>query len=134
MPSTTATPDAATGPKTRPVLNLVLAGASLLSSASTLDEMNSISPALVAAGFAVTVLALGPVASTEPGRRFGAWFRDIGGAYRLVLVLGFAALVFGTSFAYDISPVTIQTVIFGSVVGLTVHVVSRILSDQLSND
>ncbi|RYJ15439.1 hypothetical protein ELS19_12620 [Halogeometricum borinquense] len=96
--------------------------------------MNSISPALVAAGFAVTVLALGPVASTEPGRRFGAWFRDIGGAYRLVLVLGFAALVFGTSFAYDISPVTIQTVIFGSVVGLTVHVVSRILSDQLSND
>ncbi|WP_239524353.1 hypothetical protein [Halogeometricum borinquense] len=39
------------------------------------------------------------------------------------LVLGFAALVFGTSFAYDISPVTIQTTIFGSVVVLTAYVV-----------
>jgi hypothetical protein len=81
----------------------------------------------------VTILAYGPAASTDPGRRFLAWFRGIHGAVRLAIVFGVVVLLFGLAFAFDVPPVGVQSAVFGGATALTTYVVYRILADRLDD-
>jgi hypothetical protein len=86
---------------------------------SQLLVADSVAWGWVVGSFLVTGLAVGPVASTSYGGRFGDWFRSIGVGGRGALIVAYAALV-GAIFATVAVPLD---AVAGVVAGSTVAVI-----------
>ncbi|MDS0294146.1 hypothetical protein [Halogeometricum luteum] len=130
MPSNATSGSRDFSPENRPVFNLLMAGLVTLSAGGGLYEMGDASPVLVVAGFAATAVGVGPVASSDFGRRVGAWFEAIGGAARVGIMLALGTGVVAATLRFGVPVVWTQSAVFGSMVALDCYIVYRILAHR----
>ncbi|WP_231184398.1 hypothetical protein [Haladaptatus sp. DYF46] len=79
-----------------------------------------------AVGFALFVVALGPAGNTSFGKAVGRWFRAIGGAGRVAVIVCFVVGVWWTMLTVDLPITRIESFIGGWMVAILVYQVVHI--------
>ncbi|WP_233274763.1 hypothetical protein [Haladaptatus cibarius] len=79
---------------------------------------DSISWELVAPGFGLFVIAIGPASHSSFGKRVGSWFRGIGVSGRILVICLYAIGVFWALFTFDLPMAQITS--FGAGVWLAI--------------
>lgn len=82
----------------------------------------TISVAWLAIGAVVSALALGPGADSTIGTRIGAWFRAIGTGGRLLVIAGFAAVIWATLPVLPLPRVLMHSFATGGLLAISVIV------------
>jgi hypothetical protein len=88
-----------------------------LSPALDLYEAGDVSWLWLVVGVVSWATAAGPVAASEFGRRFGAWFRAIGVVGRAVAIFGFAAAWWWVVAEFDPPEVPLDSFVLGGLGG-----------------
>lgn len=80
----------------------------------------------VVVGFILWMIGSGPVAKTSTGQHIGDWFRKIGGAGRLLVILLIVVVVYSIIYVFDIPTNPIYNFINGMLLGIGVFVLLHI--------
>lgn len=124
--ATTASSTDSNGPESRPLRSLGTGALVTLSTAAYLYGEGDVALPFLAGGLVATLLAVGPGASSDFGRRVGVWFRGIGVAGRFAVIAAYAVAVYAALFVYRPPTVPILSAVLGLSLALDCYVVYRI--------
>ncbi|WP_423745594.1 hypothetical protein V5735_06405 (plasmid) [Haladaptatus sp. SPP-AMP-3] len=96
-----------------------------VSTAIDLYPYDEISWTWVAVGFVLCGFGMGPAGTTSLGKRFGQWFRDIGGAGRVAVIVCFAVGVWWAMLTVDLPIAKVESFVAGLFFSLVVFLLAH---------